>query len=89
MGQRDHDPKTTDRQEELRISIEQGILDLRRARAEYDRLMALSADAGETPDGTLALRKAMQVHRDAYRKLSEAVKAFEALGPGRNRTAHR
>jgi hypothetical protein len=88
VGPTDHNPKTTDRQEELRLSIEQGILDLHRARAEYDKLLALRADAQETPDGTLALEKAIEVHRDAFRKLSEAVKAFEALRSSRHPATH-
>jgi predicted phage gp36 major capsid-like protein len=66
-------------QDELRRKVEQATAELKRTKAERDRVAAISADVADTPDGALAVRQSMQLHRDAMRRLQEAILAFEAF----------
>jgi hypothetical protein len=66
-------------QGELRRRVEHATAELKRTKAERDRVAAISADVADTPDGALAVRQSRQLHRDAMRLLQEAILAFEAF----------
>jgi hypothetical protein len=74
---RDRPPKETE--DKLRLRIERATVELLSARAEGDRLGAISADLADTPDGVLAIRNAAQQQREATERLRDALRALTAF----------
>ena len=64
-------------QDKLSLEIEQAIADLRRTRAERDRLAAISVDVADTPDGAVAVRKSILLHNEALQRLRDILSAFD------------
>ena len=69
-------------EEELRLRVEEAVAELRCAIAERDRLSDLSADVADTPDGALAVRQSTARHREAMKRLREALRAFNEFAAG-------
>jgi hypothetical protein len=66
-------------EDKLRLRIERATVELLSARAERDRLAAISADLADTPDGALAIQNAAQQHREATERLRDALRALAAF----------
>jgi hypothetical protein len=66
-------------QDELRLRVEQATEELKRTRAECEKIDAIAMDAAGTSDGTLAVRQSAELHRRAMERLREAMRAFEAF----------
>jgi hypothetical protein len=65
----------------LRRDLQEAGAAYQRATAEYKRLTAISSAVSDVndpawPDGTFALRKAMQIHQHARLRYESALKAF-------------
>ena len=66
-------------QDELRLRVERATAELKRARDERDKMVAISIDAAGTSDGTLAVQQSAELHRKAMVRLREAMLAFETF----------
>ena len=74
----DADRVRRDAEEEiLRFRVEKATAELQRAVAERNRLDAMIHDIAGTADGAGAVKKSMQLHREAMGRLREALRAFE------------
>ena len=73
-----HNP-TEQQIKELRLRVEQATAELRHLNAERNRLVAIAADLGATPDGTAALAQAMLLLRQAGSVLRKALREFDKI----------
>ncbi len=75
MPQSAEDPA---REDELRWRLQEAIKALQSARAECDRLFAVSSELN-TPDGAFAAQKAARIQRAALQRLRTTLKDFEVF----------
>jgi hypothetical protein len=75
------DPRWVEISDSLRRKLEEAQTEYRCAAAEYKRLMNISRDTNDATDpalrdGVYAMRRALQIHEQAYRNYTRALKVF-------------